>query len=278
MAPNEQLKLKTVGLASKATITEDEERWTDLCKDETENTPAAIVTPSPAPIQFPGPFPLAQSSGWPPQPSFGSHPPQQNQNQAYFHPPGIPVFDVCGRPFPSEQAVLEAQLVHLGEVTLGLATAVSILETHLIPDMPVTKTREIQLPRYQYDCLPRIDLRSGYLGTERTSSSNSLRDIGYLIGLKRAVKILEEAAAANEDLEKVTYKIVIQAPLPPPVNMMAPPPFPPALQSSEFRVLAKEIVKDTVREYTEEVAKSGSDEVQKEMIKLCRAALTRPSE
>lgn len=142
--------------------------------------------------------------------------------------------------------------------------------------MPISKTRTIQLPRYQYDCLPRIDLRAGYLGTERTSSANTLRDIGYLIGLKRAVKILEEAAA-DEDLEKVTYKIAIQEPLPPPV-MMAPPQFQPGFQSSEFRVLAKEIVKDTVKEYTEEVAKSGSDEVQKEMIKLCRAALTRPSE
>jgi hypothetical protein len=109
------------------------------------------------------------------------------------------------------------------------------------------------------------------------SSSQFLRDIGYLIGLKRAVKILEEAAA-DEDLEKVTYKIVVQPPLPSPIVTMAPPPFPPALQSSEFRVLAKDIVKDTVREYTEEVAKSGADEVQKEMIKLCRAALTRPSE
>jgi hypothetical protein len=61
--------------------------------------------------------------------------------------------------------------------------------------------------------------------------------------------------------------------------MMFPGPPPPmsSTPQNELRSVAKDIVKDTVREYKDNVVNPGVEEVQKEMIKLlrdvCRDAL-----
>jgi hypothetical protein len=274
MASNEQLRFKTIGQTPKSIVTDDDTQWTDLAeKDDVELTPAPVPVPSCTPAPYPGPFPLPQNLGQvcPPQP-FGG--PSLQSHQPYFHPPGVAVYDVFGHTLPNEQSILEAQLVHLAEVTLGVTTAVSVLERHLIPGAPTSKQREITLPRYEPH-FSRVDLRSGFMSSERMTSSQFVRDLGYLIGLKRAVKLLQ--SAADEDLERVTYKVTVQAPPPAPAPL-PPQPFPTFMQAHEFRTVAKDIIKDTVKEYTEETSKTGGEEVQKEMIKLCRAALTRDSE
>ena len=53
---------------------------------------------------------------------------------------------------------------------------------------------------------------------------------------------------------------------------MMPPPMLPqmSINEAQFRNVAKEIVKDTLKEYKDDNFSQSLEEVQKEMIKLCR--------
>src|SRR5579859_843148 len=252
---------------SKLLIVDDDEKWTDLAeqKDETPSPPKTSqpIMPQPVSGAFSGPF------ASPPLPSRPFGPPQ-------FGGPTVPpmTHDLYGRPLQNEAQTLETQLVNLGEVQLGLATAVSILESHILPDANFPKVREITTVSYPNDSVSRLNFRSSLLSGERHVSSTMLRDMGVLIGLKRAVKILQDAAD-DKDLVNVTYKLTLVQPPAPPVPIMhGPQPFG-MFQEVEFRNIAKDILKDTVREYKEEIAKANAQEIQKEMIKLCRDALAK---
>ena len=135
---------------------------------------------------------------------------------------------------------------------------------------------------------------------DRNYANQILKDIGYLMGLKKAVKILQ-AALADPDRKDIKYKFKFAAVpptglMPPAVNMpigcgmgqtyspgfpvqLPQVPYMPPMSTQgmqeQLRVIAKDIVKDTVKECKNE---GGSTEsVQQEMIKLlrdvCRDAL-----
>ena len=126
------------------------------------------------------------------------------------------------------------------------------------------------------------------------SANQMLKDIGYLMGLKKAVKVLQ-AALADPDRKDIKYKIKLP-PLPHP-GAISPPMHTPAMQvpcgtgvpyslhqgptmlpvqyvsplpTQDPRVIAKDIVKGTVEECMA---------VQQEAIKLlldvCRDALRK---
>ena len=213
-------------------------------------------------------------------------------------PNGIVPFDPLNRVAPTVQHTLEAQLLHLAEVDLGLYNAISILESHFV-DQPESSEleRTLSRPVGGVSLSPRNQIYS----MDRNYANQILKDIGYLMGLKKAVKILQ-AALADPDRKDIKYKFKF-APVPP-TGLMSPPlmpgvcgmahPYPPSFpgqvplppgpymppmspqgMQEQLRVIAKDIVKDTIKECKNE---GGSTEsVQQEMIKLlrdvCRDAL-----
>jgi hypothetical protein len=94
--------------------------------------------------------------------------------------------------------------------------------------------------------------------------------MAYLIGLERAVKFLRDA---HEDRSRkdATYTAKIihvgPPPFPPPPQFMNAPM---SINETQFRSVAKEIVKDTLKECKDDQFSQSLEEVQKEMIKLCR--------
>src|SRR5271155_3544192 len=108
MAPIDQ-KLSTSPLPKQKTtsspIPDDDEKWLDLTESpiETEDYPKIPMQP--------------------------------------IHPHGMSPFDPIYRAAPTVQHTLEAQLLHLGEVDLGLYNAISILESHFV-DQPESSELE----------------------------------------------------------------------------------------------------------------------------------------
>jgi len=209
-----------------------------------------------------------------------------------------PIFRVA----PTAQHVLEAQLLHLAEVDLGVYNAVLILERHLV-DKPEELNQSFDLSSSlgrPISCLPPVpggNTRYQVYSHERSNANIMLKDIGFLLGLKKAVKILQ-AAVADPDRKDVKFKFKVPLPQngtmspPMPLSYVNGPPFQQAMpiqqphyvspmsmptMQEQLRVIAKDIVKDTVKECKNE---GGSTEnVQQEMIKLlrdvCRDALQK---
>lgn len=198
--------------------------------------------------------------------------------------------------------------MHLAEVELGMLNAVHILESHLtdfpsngnpsdhkLTQVDVTVNNGMFHPLGLSHQGIRQANRVVFYGNERQNYSCMIKDMGYLLGLRRAIKILNDAVA-DTDRENIKYDFKVFTPPPPPPPpqpqpqpqpMMAPqnlppqffhgPHYPQMSPEKQLRAVAKDIVKDTVREYKDTVLSPGVEEVQKEMIKLlrdvCRDAL-----
>jgi len=285
MAPIDQLKYTSnTRKPSTFPVVEDDDKWTDLVsekegKDSPVQTepiaPATTITPTPEPVE-------------------GKFPPPMNIS-GFPCNYGMP--DSLGRSTPTQQMSLEAQLIHLGEIELGLMNAVEILEKHLINTKKYNITHEpfeLMVPNtypITSTSYSRItaspSTRSILYSNERQTAASALRDMAYLLGLRRAVNILKEALA-DENRKDATYTVKGSSHAVPPMPMPVPPsPFPPPppmyvtppgimnqntqlLQEKEFRNIAKDIVKESVREYKDSVVGPSIEEVQQEMIKLCR--------
>lgn len=234
---------------------DEDDKWTEIIEKEDKDT-------------SPQPEPTASAT----------KPPAQNPFSVSTFGPAVgpPTHDPFGRPLHTPQSALEAQLVLIGEVELGLLNAVAILERALIKEVDKSPSEP-----YQAVWLIHPPLRQNTPGTrstiwssERFSSSQALRDMGYLIGLQRAVNLLREALGnPNRKDYSYTVKVVEQTPpQPPPLPHTIVSAMPPAgvTQDKELRGVAKDIVKDTVREYKDEIITPAMEEIQKEMIKLCR--------
>jgi len=288
-----------------ATTVDDDATWDDLSeKPEAKNSPAkpdSAPSPRPSPVITPLPVrgqPIPQSIPLPPAPMGPTFPQSFNLNanglphDAFTRHPPYP---------PTEQQLLEAQLLHIAEVSLGYLNAVHILESHVSILPPGTKANSLDVlvnaspgptpGLFGYDS-PRNFSRQYFYQAERQQCREMVSSMGYLLGLRRAIKILN-AAVADTEREDVKYNIKRVAAPPPqpppqpyppmmmPVNqaMYMPTPVTPPSNSSEkeLRSVAKDIVKDAVREYRDNVINPGVEEVQKEMIKLlrdvCRDAL-----
>ena len=293
---------------SKATSTKEEDfdviskelqydaMWYDIDVDKLEEQDSTVQT-DPVPSGRPSPvIPPLPAPGHL-RPTFQTHPP----------PPSFPVnpmsvlaHDPYGSPSPTAQQNLETQLLRIAEVSLGTLNAVHILESHLWSNNPSSpKTTQIDVNvikpacytpngMYHYDSSPQAGIQPSYFyQIERPNHSQMIRNMGYLLGLKRAIKLLRDAVAdtEREDCTYVLKERPSPPPLPPPQPMTMPPqlnpfglPHPgPSTPEKELRLAAKDIVKDTVREYKDTVVNPGVEEVQKEMIKLlrdvCRDAL-----
>jgi hypothetical protein len=267
--PKSDLKFKT------EQIVEDDDKWTDLAAEKDEKD-APTQTDSPQS----GPRPRPQINSLP----IGQGPPTIGpppMAQPCF-PPG---YDAFGRPLPTEQSLLENQLIHTAEVTLGVLNASTILESHLLttPGLQNPGSNSIDVsvnPGMLADLTigpgTRHYSRSNFYSSERLNYSQMLRDMGYLLGLRRAIRILQDAAA-DETRENFKYTMKVVTPPPPPQAPQMPyhpmpmgiPPAPMTAEK-ELRTIAKDLVKDTVREYRDAVVMPGMEDVQKEMIKLCR--------
>lgn len=229
-------------------------------------------------------------------------PPPQGMHYGLDYPPGLlhqQPADPINRTLPTAQHKLEARLLHLAEVDLGLHNAISILDRHLVEE-PVEDNDTIQISSglmnrpMSYPGPPNpYGGRYNIYSTERTYASAVLKDMGYLLGLKKAVKILKDALA-DKDRVDVKYKLkVIQPPPlptpPPPMPQMCSVNMPMQLpqyagsmsmttMQEQLRVVAKDIMKDTVKECKNEGA-AATESVQQEMIKLlrdvCRDALQK---
>lgn len=267
---------------NKAPISDDDvDQWDDLTDlPDTEDYPKVPMrTPSNNP-----PFPQGLSYG------LDGSPGLLHQQPA----------DPINRILPTAQHKLEARLLHLAEVDLGLHNAISILERHLV-DEPAEDNDTIQISAalmnrpVSYPCPPnpyggRYNIYSG----ERTYASGILKDMGYLLGLKKAVKILKDALADTDRVDvKYKLKVIQPPPLPTPPPMpqmcgvvnpmpMQVPQYPGSMSMTtmqeQLRVVAKDIMKDTVKECKNEGA-GATESVQQEMIKLlrdvCRDALQK---
>lgn len=260
---------------------DDDDKWDII---------AAKEPPPPKPASPPTATPAPNVSFGTPPPPMGSRPPV-NPLPTYLPPlnpmqgPPRGVFsflpDDNVMSYPNRQFALETQLMQYAEVELGLLNAADILENHLLDKKLVdgpyeifvatnlnSPGRVVQSPANRYYTY----------NNERQNSTTAVRDMAYLIGLEKAVKILRDA---HEDPTRkdATYsaKVVPLTPPPPfpPVQpvMGPPPPMPPPIMSineTQFRKVAKEIVKDTLKASKEESFAQSLEEVQKEMISLCR--------
>ena len=230
-----------------------------------------------------------------------SHSPAQDVPCGWAQLPGqlpLQFADPLQRTLPTAQQKLEARIVHLAEIDLGLQNALHVLECHLVdgPNEEANRTMEILPgslrggPTYG-----PYSIRHNYFSTERTYTVSALKDMAYLIGLKKSLKLLKDAIA-DPNREDLKYKIKIIQPValpqpPPPPPMMGPPSYPPqpmmppmspmsmTTMQEQLRVIAKDIVKDTVKECKNEGGSGSTDSVQQEMIKLlrdvCRDALQK---
>jgi hypothetical protein len=253
---------------------DEDEKWTDLAEKEDIPSPSP---PAPPAARLPPMVANAQPQNLLPFSVGGPVGPTP------LHPP-FPV-DPYGRTTPTEQSTLEGQLMHLAEVVLGVLNAMAIIESHLtkVPE-GFTQPKDIEIISYSTDtalgtaAVSRPGAtRSNHYNGERHTYTQMLRDMGYLLGLRRAVKILQEAAA-DKDLENVTYKLkVIQLPnppTPPPMPMIQPMGLPPQIPQyvtvDKLKENTKEAIKDAIKEYKDTVLSPGMENVQQEMIKLCR--------
>lgn len=108
----------------------------------------------------------------------------------------------------------------------------------------------------------------------RQACQNIVRELGGLLGYERAIKILTEALEDPNRKDVVYHLQIIPRPTPP--TPPAQPPFPAVqtplhMQSPDrkLRDAAKDIAKESLKEYKSEIT-AGIEEIQKEMIKLCR--------
>jgi len=180
-------------------------------------------------------------------------------------------------PYPSRQTVLEAQLMQLAEADLGLLNAADILEKHLLDKNLVDGSYEIfvstninspgrvvQSPANRYYTY----------STERQNLSAVVREMGHLMGLEKAVKLLRDAHEdrTRKDITYTTRIVSASPPSPFPPSIVSQPPMPPqiSINETQFRNVAKEIVKDTLKQCKDDQFSQSLEEVQKEMIKLCR--------
>ena len=120
--------------------------------------------------------------------------------------------------------VLEAQLMQLAEVDLGLLNAADILEKHLLDKKLVEGSYEIFVTT-NINSPGRVVQspanRNYCYSTERQNSAAVVRDMAYLMGLERAVKILRDA---HEDRSRkdATYSAKIVHINPPPSILHLP--------------------------------------------------------
>jgi hypothetical protein len=196
--------------------------------------------------------------------------------------PGMPP-PPCKVPFPAnpipENYKLETEIISIAEYKLGLLNASYLLQKEIHPDaIQGEYRREILVFGSPYTEKPVVGCN--LYREEKHNSREMIIEISYLIGLERALKILK-MAAADRRRENVTYSLkVVQPPAPPPPPSWPPhlvPPLGPVPPSpvtkpdtaKEIREATKSIVKETLDEYKKEIS-FGVEELQKEMIKLCR--------
>jgi hypothetical protein len=309
MAPFGQFKPTSITKPNPklATPIDDDATWDDLAeKPETKESSVksdSASSPRPSPVIPPLPVqgqPIPNSYPLPPAPLGHMGPISPAFGQ---HPYGGPPHEPFARLPPTEQQLLEAQLVHIAEVNLGYLNAMHALEAHIAILPPVANPNQIYItidPAYSPHTTggvshapPRGVSRSYFYQNERQNYTYIVKEMGYLLGLRRAIKILN-AAVADTEREDVKYNFALGPPRPqPPIIQPAPPmmvPIPqqgfmqaphslalPNSPDKELRSVARDIVKDAVREYKDNVINPGVEEVQKEMIKLlrdvCRDAL-----
>jgi hypothetical protein len=264
---------------------DDDDKWDIVVeKDEKDITLAPKPASPPSAVSPPN-----TSFGMPPPPTAGR--PLPNPQPPYF--PGFnPMMQPQPRsPFsvlpgdnvityPTRQMALEAQLMQLAEVDLGLLNAADILEKHLLGKKLVEGSYEIFITtniNNPGQVVQSPANRNHCYSNERQNSTTVVRDMAYLMGLERAVKILRDA---HEDRSRknATYSIKIIGFGPPP---SPPPPLPQSLMvqtsfpqttinEDHFCTVVREVVKDTLKDCKDDSFTKSSEEVQKEMIKLCR--------
>lgn len=275
-------------------LSDEEEKWTDLSDKD------ATITPTPPPPSSEPKKPQRPSppATYPPAIQPLSYAAEVGRYNSMMHasriPPSGPLYPSLGSvpsphihshplpPAPAIPAVSEAQkleneLVSLAECKLGLLNAAFILQKEAHPEVLPTEPRRelLYCPNTPY-ANPHPSGCSIHYSSDRITCLSMVKDFGYLLGLERAIKILK-AANIDRKRENVTYSFKVvssPAPLPPAPAQLQP--YPPAIvppggidQAKELRKAAKEIVKESIKEYKKEVL-DGVEEVQKEMIKLCR--------
>ena len=242
------------------TVIDDEDKWTELLGEKEEND-------SPAKVQIIPPVTLPSSLGCVlPNPHWS----------VPMNP--LPRPEQFGQ--VTEQQKLESELLRIAEVKLGITKACRILETYLLDrkltDGPyeLTWNDSLNAPGQIVNSPAN---RSTSYSIERSQGCSALRDMGYLIGLNRAVKILrnavEEEDQNDDKLFAVRVMTLSRPPNPFPPQLPVPQPiFSPTtfLNEQEIKKISNDIAKEVLREYKEEKVSSSMEVVQTEMIKLCR--------
>jgi len=238
---------------------DDDDKWTDVAaKDATVTDGPIELPPAPKPVQI-------------------SHPPPPPPNP-YGLPPRI-------SPYPpwqeirvdSPQVALETRLSELAQVELGLVNTIDILERYLIKNAQEVRMGPSEIPVSYVPSTSFATVSSSVWSTNRSQAIQSVTDMGHLIGLKRAIKLLEDALN-DPDRHDVKCTLKQVAPPPPPpgpvyplgVPMGPPPPCPYPHNEREIRRVTKDVVKDMLKEYKDGMGNPGQEDVQKEMIKLIR--------
>lgn len=261
MAPVESTKTTSFTRNPRTTPVDDDDKWLEVMSEK-EDEP---IKPQPTQTR---PTPPA------PQPFQPTHPHQS------FPPPPVQVlpqgplplpstFDSFGRPInpTSRLPQLENELIELASIELGLLNALDVLQKHLLKGVEHPIHRDFTSIG---DNWTGLNLNSNPFYNERTYATQNIREMGHLIGLSKAIQLLRDALA-DKDRVEIAYqiKLVKPTPPPPPPSISSLPSHPlvshsPSygVQEREFKAVAKEVVKDAIREY--------SEDSQKEMIKLVR--------
>lgn len=302
MAPIESSQTPPSGRKPKTVTIEEEENWEELLTDpevpttstaqpRSAGTPPIVTISATAAKQLaeinrakgiPGPtHKLPGGSAWPPLmsgpsvsapfPPSASHPYAMSPPYAVPPPPhSLPQDNFFPNLNSSRVQQLQNELIDIATVDLGLLNSVRVLEQHLIQSPQDVKPRQYSPFGMEWRGVA-LDNFNGPLSTnlslDRSGASMAVHNMGHLIGLSRAIRLLREALE-DPDRVDVTYELnLFKYPLVPATGPIMPPP-PPPMPPSPLSSLKADDVKNIVKEVLKESATS--EESQREMIKLVR--------
>jgi hypothetical protein len=286
---------------SKLVQTADDDNWTDLAPPS-EKTVKSEKTPSPGTPSHEVAQPESKaaealvphlvgtsclvptSSGgakpvMPSPPFLGHYPLMTPHDVHHMYGPQI-----SGSPAPVNYS-LESELRTLANHDIGLLNAVQLLTKELSPEMYASQCHKV-VTRQAVDSSLPVHLKSVF---ERQSLGEQLVELGYILGLKRSIKILRSAAEKGDDFVNwtISYRSMASQNMmrmvpptsgvmasPSSISMVGPPVPMPSFSNpsmdAKLKDMAKDIVKETIKEYKGEIVALGTEALQKEMIQLCR--------
>jgi hypothetical protein len=281
MAPIDSPQTPPSGRKPKTVTIEEEDNWEELAPEndlpttsKAQPRPAVIPPAVASTLRQRAEIQRAQGRPQVPGHPVCSFPPPASQ--PFGMPPPYPAppppqcfpYDSYGAHQSSTRIQqLQNELIEIATIDLGLLNSVRVLEQRLITSAQPAKPRQITPLGVEWRGVPLNNAPLANLSLDRSGALMTIQNMGHLLGLSKAIKLLREALD-DPDREDVKYEVNLftYAPLPNPAMPMGapPPPMPPTpltcLKADDVKNIVKEVLKES----------TSSEESQKEMIKLVR--------